>query len=506
MRKLLLLLLVVISQLTYSQQKEIKPYDDATKYNLKIAVSKESLKEMPIADLNGNIIILQWFNIYCQGSKEILKTFNDYYDKYKNDVSFFAVSPNQLSTIIKFKETNQYDFMFCHDAAKLNNKYFPYSAEAHTVIINRKGICLHHGSFNLSDTLLDTLIKNDCLPLLSQKESIESYKLKQFRDEFEEYRKSMDRYSQTGFKIEPYNSSLTTDSWYRSNGKDYYGYNQPIYNIYRDGLLLKDDRIIISDSSKQKLSSMDTTNLYLVGFNIRKDNRHSNYHYQKVFKNYLDSAFGISSVLLKKRMDLKEQGIEPNKKIQYLEFLPIKERHTVYFATKQKRNVFKTGLKAGIGRSYYTFNDDQFYGEKFFAFKTGLFTQIKLNNFISVQPELIYQTNGSKGNYAKFRIHSLNTPINLMLTTSQQKPLGLFVKGGGYYSYNFTGNVEGQNLSFDNDIEKNIFGWTYSFGFWLGNRGALELTFYRGLSDLIKNSAIGDVKEKIWTLTKVHYF
>jgi peroxiredoxin len=510
MKKVLFILLFPISYCLYAQQMEIKPGDSAVKYKLKIVTSKESVKAISVADLNGKIIVLQWFNIYCQGSTDILKSLNNYYKKYGKEVSFYAVSPNTLNSIMKFKEKNFYDFLFCSDAGKLDNKYFPYTAEAHTVIINRKGICLHHGLFNLTDAVLDTLIKSDSLPFLSQKESMESYKLKQFRNEFEEYRKAMDSYSQTGFKLKPYKSNSLIDWKHGTDGKDYYGYNQSIYTIYRDGLLLKDDQIIISDTLNRKLSSMDTSNLYNVGFNIRKDNPYSNYHYQKVFKTYLDSAFGLNTVLLKKRVAVNEQGAVSKggkKKIQCLEFLPEREKRSVTcFQITQKKNILKAGFKIGLGGSKYVYNNDQYQGKNILALNAGLFTQIRLNNFLSLQSGINYQTNGSRGNYAKLRLHNLNTPINLMFTTSQQKPLGLFMKLGGYYSYNFSGNVKGQDLSYSKAIEKNLFGWTYSLGFWLGDKVAYEFSYNRGLSNIIKNSAFGDVKEKIWMLTEIYCF
>lgn len=590
MRYLFLILSIMLSAGTYAQKQIIKPGDDATNYKLKIVTSKESINEVPVADLKGNIIIMQWWDRGCHYSKEDLKSFNGYYKKYGNEVSFYAVSNDPLSSIEKFKERNNYKFTFCQDAAKLENKFFPHTAAGHLVIINRKGICLHHGSFNLSKPLLDTLIAKDHLPSESQKYSIDSYKLKQFRNEFEEYQKSMDSYSQTGFKLEPYNSSIKNETFSYSGSKYYYGYNQPIYNIYRDGLFLKDAHIIISDSLKRKLSAVDTSSLYLVGFNLRKENQFSKVNYRKVFKTYLDSAFGLSTNLITKKEEiiivtkinegtnitktdyiwineikgdsmilhdynaqnlvdqlnsnfpilfyskvvkqdrynmhlllnkdssnkvqivnqLKEQGIDSKilqKKVQFLQFLPEKDaRSVIYMHTKQNKNIFKAGYKIGLGRSYNDYTDENYQGNKTVAFKSGLFTQIKLNNYLSFQPEINYQTSGCKGNYAKFRMHSITTPINILLTTSQQKPLGFYVKGGGYYSYNFAGKVEGQNLSFGNAIEKNKFGWTWGLGFWLGNNGTIELSFNRSLSNILKNSTIGNVKEKMWILTKVYYF
>jgi hypothetical protein len=589
MKTHLLISLLILSQIAYAQ-KEIKPGDDASQYNLKIITIEKTIKETPVADLKDSVIILQWWDRNCHESKENLKSLNAYFEKYGNKILFYAISNDPLSSIEKFKTKNNYQFNFCQDAAQLENKFFPHTAKGHTVIINGKGICLYHGSFDLNTTVLDTLILTDNLPIIFQENSNEDYNLKQFANEFEEYNKTMDSYSQTGFKLKPYTSLLKKSTWRRSEGKFFYGYNEPIYNIYREGLLLNDSRIIISDSLKKELSKTDTTDLYLVGFNLRKKSQRSNAHYRKVFKSYLDSAFGLSTNLITKKVEiilitkinessnitttdyiwekkisgdtmvlhnynaqeilwplnedspilffskvtnpkrynmklvlnknseskeqivqqLEEQGVTSKllrKKIQFLEFSPEKEVGPVsYTHTKQKKNFVKLGYKVGIGKGYYHYEDGSYQGEKNVAFNAGFFTQIRLTNYLSIQPGINYLTSGCKGSYAKIRVHSISTPFNILLTTSQQKPLGLYAKTGGYYSYNFAGNIKGQSLSFASDIEKNKYGWTWGLGFWLGNNGSIELSYNTGLSTILKSSTIGVANEKIWMISKVYYF
>lgn len=589
MKDLLLILSIVFSQIAYAQ-KEIKPGDDASHYMLKIVTSGNTVSEMPIADLKGNVIIMQWWDRNCSGSKEILKSFHAFHKKYRSRIMFYAISNDSWPSIVKFKAKKEYPFDFCTDAAQLENKFFPYTAKAHTVIINRKGVCLYHGSFNLSATILDTLISKDILPIVSQKESKETYEFKQFRNEFEVFRKTIDAYCQTGFKLEPYTASVKQSTWNRSDGKDFYGYNLPIYNIYRDGLLLNDSRILISDSLKKKLSKTDTTHLYLVGFNLRKMNQLSSEKYRKVFKAYLDAAFGLSTKLITQKTDvvlvtkinegaqiqktdhiwehkvrgdtvvlhnynaqefvsflmenypvivgngvinqgrylmdlvlekdsmnaehmmqqLNAQGIRSklvSKKIRYLEFLPQDaESPVVYLHPKQKENYLKFGYKIGLGKSYNQYENVTYQGKKSFAFNAGLMTQIRLNDHLSIRPEMNYLTSGCKGNFATFRMHCVQIPIQVLFTTSQQKPMGLYVKAGGYYSYHFAGKVEGQSLNFDRDIDIHQYGWLWGLGCWLGNKGYLELSYNHGLSNLLRNSIIGVSNEKSWFLSRVFYF
>ena len=91
MRKLFLILLLLYSAGVKAQQQEIKPGDDASQYKLKIVTSKESIREQPVSDVKGNIIIMYWWDMGCHYSKNDLKSFNAYYKKYGNEVSFYAV-------------------------------------------------------------------------------------------------------------------------------------------------------------------------------------------------------------------------------------------------------------------------------------------------------------------------------------------------------------------------------------------------------------------------------
>lgn len=584
MKTLSVIIAILFTSPVFAQQKEIKIGDDASHFRLKIVTPNRLIEEKSIEELKGNVIIMQWMTSGCRGSKVQLKEMDSYYKKYGNDISFFAITDDPVSLIAGFKAKNNYRFPFCKDKGKMENEFFYFTAGSHMAIINRKGICLYRGSPSLSFGVLDTLIAKDRLPLEFQKAANESFNIKEYSYKFQEYSLSLDRYAQIGFKLEPYNSSLISTS--RSyTGKYFYGYNLPVYSIYRDGLLLIDNWISISDSLKEKLNSQDTTNLYMVGFNINKRSSR-NKRYRKIFKSYLDSALGLTTKLttqkedvimltkinegenitktkgyntkstvkgdtltlnnitiknfssalhdyfplqvfvskslktttydirlvLKKNLidkekiieELKQQGIDAQieqANVPHLEFLPAEDSKPVtYLHTKQKQTAFKIGYNIGYGKGYHDFSNGNYQGEKLFSFKGGFFTHIKLNNFLAIRPEINYQTNGSKGNYTRTRLHSINTPLNILLSTNQQHPIGVYIKSGGYYSYNFASKIEGEDLDF-NSIRKNIFGWSYGFGLRAGSRTTIDFSYNRGLTGVIKNRIIGDVNEKSRYLT-----
>ena len=57
---------------------------------------------------------------------------------------------------------------------------------------------------------------------------------------------------------------------------------------------------------------------------------------------------------------------------------------------------FNAGFLANAGRSHHRYEDDFFRAKSVFAFSTGIFMQIHAGKIFSLQPEVIYDYNGSK--------------------------------------------------------------------------------------------------------------
>ncbi len=213
----------------------------------------------------------------------------------------------------------------------------------------------------------------------------------------------------------------------------------------------------------------------------------NSYNLRLVLKN-LDSPQEILK-------QLNNQGVEAKiiqSEFQVLEFTEIEPRPVNFFHTKPKQTTVKFGYNLGYGRGRHEFFEGDYESKKIMAFKLGFYSQIKLSNYLALKPEINYQTNGGKSNFANTRLHSIFTPLNLMLTTNQQSFFGIYIKGGGYYSYNFSGKVSGSNLNF-NSIERNVFGSAYGFGFRMGHK-TLDFSYNRGLSNTFKTGI--DVKER----------
>jgi hypothetical protein len=82
-----------------------------------------------------------------------------------------------------------------------------------------------------------------------------------------------------------------------------------------------------------------------------------------------------------------------------------------------------------------------------------------------LQAEALYNYNGSEHANGRFTRHSVTIPMNLMLGTPTGKSNDArgFLFVGPYYQYNFSGNINGEALDFDNNYNQTE--WGYSLGF-----------------------------------------
>lgn len=306
MKSISLILLIFFLFTQFARTQEIGVGQSAKNYPLHIVPLKGEIKTALVSEMQGKIIVLQWWGARCKGSEEALILFNHIAGKYKNNILFYAVTYDKLKNIQAFQKQNNYPFGFLRDKMQYKNEYFPTGSASHVVIIDKMGVCIYRGHPSvLSEALMDSLLKNNSLPediKLAQKKAYnsnlfhQSYKLP---------------YGKTAFKLTPYTPDIEKGSRY-STGSDYYIYNAPVYELYRDALFLNDYQITISEALKSKLSATDFSNLFSMGFQFKKSNKPDDFPlYLKTLKDSLNSAFGLKAKLL-----LKEDSLVIIKKIQ----------------------------------------------------------------------------------------------------------------------------------------------------------------------------------------------
>jgi len=146
--------------------------------------------------------------------------------------------------------------------------------------------------------------------------------------------------------------------------------------------------------------------------------------------------------------------------------------------------IFRAGLRLNTGSSLHNYKDQYYKGKSIFATGAGVMACIKLTGNLSIQPEVLYETKGSQHNDGVFRTHSVTTPLNLLLMTSENEYVRSYFELGGYLSYHFGGNISGTPIDFDNNFNNQEYGLTFGIGFEVMKMVQVGIYFQKGLSDL----------------------
>ena len=126
----------------------------------------------------------------------------------------------------------------------------------------------------------------------------------------------------------------------------------------------------------------------------------------------------------------------------------------------------KFGFLYNTGAGYHRYTDTFFRGKSVFAFSAGLFAEIPLTKIVRIQPEVLYDLNGSTIFDGKFRRHSFTFPLNLQIGTRETRdiPVRFYVFGGAYYRYNFAGKSAGEKLDFETGFHRDEWGYNAGVG------------------------------------------
>lgn len=162
--------------------------------------------------------------------------------------------------------------------------------------------------------------------------------------------------------------------------------------------------------------------------------------------------------------------------------------------TEKALPLFDWGVRINLGSSQHNYPDNFFTGKALFAADAGLFGQINMHKNFTLQPELVYQTMGSKSFMGNIRTHSVSVPVNLLLSSIPDENYGnrLFVIVGGYYSYTFYGKQGNTEMDIETVFDPNEYGINYGIGF--GNK-YMQMSVYmkNGLSNLYQNNNTGNI-------------
>ncbi|MCF8226697.1 MAG: M20/M25/M40 family metallo-hydrolase [Bacteroidales bacterium] len=121
---------------------------------------------------------------------------------------------------------------------------------------------------------------------------------------------------------------------------------------------------------------------------------------------------------------------------------------------------FNPGVILNTGGTFFDYKNDYFRAKSVFACGAGFMFETRITQWLSIQPEVIYEWTGSQTATGNLRTHSVTVPLSLLLTTPDEGGNGFraYYQVGGYYSYAFSGQVNAASLDFVNDYNDTDYG------------------------------------------------
>jgi aminopeptidase YwaD len=127
---------------------------------------------------------------------------------------------------------------------------------------------------------------------------------------------------------------------------------------------------------------------------------------------------------------------------------------------------FYGGITAGLGSSRVKFPDEYYNPKSIFSYNAGLFMQVHLGGIFCLQPEVLYQSDGSKSSQGTFRRQSIVVPVDIQVNIVDQYDgmIRVYPFLGAYYLNTFGGKNGDEDLNFNNSVSKDEWGMDLGLG------------------------------------------
>lgn len=141
-------------------------------------------------------------------------------------------------------------------------------------------------------------------------------------------------------------------------------------------------------------------------------------------------------------------------------------RQMEVIAERGPMKIFNPGVTLHTGSSYHDYNNDFFRAKSVIAASAGFMLETRITQWLALQPEVVYEWSGSQVTGGDLRTHSVTVPVSFLLTTPDERGMGVrgYFQVGGYYSYAFAGQENGNALDFENEYNDADYGAVIGVG------------------------------------------
>ena len=188
---------------------------------------------------------------------------------------------------------------------------------------------------------------------------------------------------------------------------------------------------------------------------------------------------------------------------------PLEPVNVVVAENKSKGTpFFRYGIKLNTGGSANIYPNEFYKAKSGLSAEAGLITQLKITKHITLQPEVLYSTLGSLHQTGHSRVHSVTTPVSLLLTSAMNQngvQERLHASIGGYYSYHFAGAINKVAMDFDNTYEQSEIGIVYGLGLEV-MKVCVSVNFKHGFTNIMQGDDNGTVNNRAMYFTLGYMF
>jgi len=156
------------------------------------------------------------------------------------------------------------------------------------------------------------------------------------------------------------------------------------------------------------------------------------------------------------------------------------------------KRLIRPGIKLGLGTGQHNYQEEFFQGKSIFAGEAGFFLQIRPIPVLVIQPEVLYESRGSRHPDGRFRTHAITAPLNLQFSSPGSGMFRSYFQVGGYYTYYFGGSVGGDRIDFEDTYRDQEFGISFGLGFEIMNI-QWGVCFRNGLTGILQDEDAGRI-------------
>jgi aminopeptidase YwaD len=124
---------------------------------------------------------------------------------------------------------------------------------------------------------------------------------------------------------------------------------------------------------------------------------------------------------------------------------------------------------------------------------------MNMGKIITLQPEVLFESDGSKSNSGTFRRQSVCVPLNLHINLVNEYGgmYKFYPFVGGYFKYSFSGKNGGDELDFEKEYNKREWGMNLGIGLDMMKFQA-KLYWQQGFSEISNDTKKSDMFSSAW--------